>query len=161
MDAALPRIIEWFRPDRKRQIGRVFLIACAVLATGALLVGLANTGMLNLGESGRNAVAIFGAVTTLSGPLIAVIGLPMVIGGDDYLALSLEGVVLAQKNAHRTIRWEELQRAYADRDALCLAIDNGDVVTVVEHFSGIELSDLAARINRTQQRALMGLIPTR
>ena len=100
-----PRIIEWFRPDRRREIFKVFGIACGVLATGALLVGLANTGMVELNDAGRQIVAIVGAITTLSGPLIAVIGLPMVIGGDDYLALRVDGIVVMRKKRLRSISW--------------------------------------------------------
>ena len=161
MNEPLPHIIEWFRPDRRREILRVFSIACGVLATGALLVGLANTGIIDLDDFGRQAIAIIGAVTTLSGPLIAVIGLPMVIGGDDYLALSLDGVVVVRKKEQRAITWQELAGASVNDSVLCLELETGETVRVPERFSGIELDELAQRINRTQQRAIMGLISPR
>ena len=159
MSDSLPPIIEWFRPDRRREILRVFAIACGVLASGALLVGLANTGMIALNDTGRQVVAVIGAITTLCGPLIAVIGLPMVIGGDDFLALSVDGVVVTRKKVQQVITWTELSAADASTDRLRLQLESGRVVEVAERFAGIELPDLAARINRTQQRALMGLLP--
>ena len=136
----------------------MFSIACAVLASGALLVGLANTGMIELDAAGRQFVAIIGAITTLSGPLIAVIGLPMVIGGDDFLALSTQGVVLVRKKERQTISWQDLRDATVLDRVLRLRLESGVVVEVTERFAGIELDDLASRINRTQQRAIMGLI---
>lgn len=159
MSESLPPIIEWFRPDRRREILRVFSIACIVLASGALLVGLANSGMLVLDESGRRIVAIIGACTTLSGPLIAVIGLPMVIGGDDFLALSVDGIVVTRKKVHQLITWSELSEADTQGNVLYLHLEDGSALEVTERFAGIELPELASRINRTQQRALMGLLP--
>ena len=85
----------------------------------------------------------------------------MVIGGDDYLALSLDGVVVVRKKEQRAITWQELAAASVDDRVLCLELETGETVRISERFSGIELDELAQRINRTQQRAIMGLISLR
>lgn len=149
-------IVEWFRPDRTRRIKQVCAVAASVLATGALTVGLARSA--DLSESQRLLIGVIGGVCTAGGPLYCVLALWRVIGPDIYLALRSDGVFFHSPAGELLVRWDVLTQARAEAEGrLVLGTDDGDQ-RIDDHFMDVTTQELARRINRTQQKALMGLL---
>lgn len=160
-------IVEWYRPDQRRALVRVAALGGTVLAFAAITIGLVRTGHLDSWPTWRWTLGLLGAVGVLTGPLIGVFGFHALVVSDAYLAIRGDGVYRQVgrrgPDAGRLVRWDALLEARFDAaQGLVLELQDGALVPMPERYQDVSPEELAARINRARQRALLGLLrPTR
>lgn len=152
-------IVEWYRPERKRQIIQVFVLASVLLVAGGTFVGLVHSDRLDSQGAAHWVLSLLGAVCVVAGPLIAVLGFPIAAGSDSYLALRGDGVLLKRKEQLELAAWAEITDVdLNEHGAVVVARGEQDPLVLVDRFMDVTNAELVARIKRAQQRALLGLL---
>lgn len=160
MTAGRPLIIEWYRPDPRRQLTRVCVPAAVAVSLGIMCVAAA----LNMGTLEPWLRAVLGAIgagCSVGGPIYAVVGLRRALDDDRYLALRSDGLQVNGRDGSTVVPWAALNNATWDAQAhaLRLEIEDADPWLFPQRFAGIRGDALAERICAVQRKALMNLLP--
>jgi hypothetical protein len=177
-------IIEWFRIDETRRIGRYLAVGAAGMATASLALArlvltaplmahvgsrsptrypiMAGDGLLPAAAVPISTVALallgFGALVGCG--LFAILGLKKVLSEESYLALRVDGVLFVRADGTRRFaRWEEIEdvRHEAAGDAVVLAMHEGEPWALAWRFAGAGNAEIARKAAAVRRRALFGM----
>ncbi len=154
-------IVEWYRPDRRREIVRVAAIAGGVMVVAAVTIGLARSGVLSGSPAARIALGVVGAVLVVSGPIFGLVGFHSLVGSNAYLAIRGDGLFRhpGGTSPGLLIPWADVVEARVE-EGVGLRVERADGSTLdaPERYQDVTPDELAARINRARQRAMLGLL---
>jgi hypothetical protein len=158
------RIVDWFRVDPWPRMRRVLIAGPALLTFGGLVVAVQ---FVTRAPPGLRALsAALGLALVASGAGFTLVSMYRILREDTYLAIRTDGVVYrsdegnGEGEGQTRIAWDDLARARWDAAAGAIVLEPvaGDVLLVARRFAGISGPALAERIERSRQRASMGLL---
>lgn len=153
------RVVEWYRHDASRRIFRILLPSSFVLAFGSVLVS--RSLFIRELTDASAALGLVGLLLVALGPLSAIVGLRRVLGAEDFLLLSTEGLLHQQGGRVRRFLWADIERVSFDEPhaAIELLMRNGERYAIEKPFAGIGNRDLAGRLDEVRRKAMFGLLP--
>jgi hypothetical protein len=153
-------MVEFYRVDAMRRMRFVLSRGAALMACGALVVGL--SFLTRAGEGGRIAAAALGAAFVLSGSLSTIIGLHAVLREEAYIALRRDGLEIATADACAAIAWDELAAVRCDRrdggERIVLVHRDGGERELSQAFAGTTRAALAKRLDEVRRKAQWNLL---
>lgn len=166
---ALPRIggynalvheglLEWYRPDQTRRVWRVLLAGAGIMTAGGLVMAI--SFLTHQREAVRTYAAVVGIVLTVCGGLTTVLGMTRILADDRYIAVKLEGLVVALGGDERHLAWGDLERIRFDDESHLLLLEprEGDAIAVDTKFAGKTGPDLAQRLDELRRKASFGVL---
>lgn len=153
------RLLEWYRPDPRRQIYAIWGLGALLVLLGAICASLALTRPW--GSALRVTLALVGASCVIAGPVSAIVRLLRAMRDDDYLALHASGVVLVQAGQVTNIAWDELlaaEQVAGPPETLVLRRREGEPLVVHRRFGELDVATLARRINHLRSKVLLDLL---
>lgn len=151
-------LLEWYRPDQSRRVWRVLLVGAAIMTAGGLVMAI--SFLTHQKESLRNMSATIGIVLTVCGGLWTVLGMTRILADDRYIAVKVEGLVIALGGDEREVAWGDLERIRFDDEqrTLVLVPRTGDAIAVDTKFAGKTGRDLAQRLDELRRKASFGVL---
>jgi hypothetical protein len=160
MPEASQFIVEWYRVEQLRQVGRVWAVGASMLSAGVLVLAVAQANQVDLQATALLPLVLAGVLLTIAGPLYAVIAFQRVLGDERFVALRSDGVLYSDGVAETLVRWEDLEDACCEdaETAVVLRIAGAEPLVLNARFGGIGAVELAARIKAVQRKALMNIL---
>lgn len=152
-------VVAWWRAETRTRIVRIWGVGACLVATGVSLIAAARLASAPIAGIAQAALAVVGAVCTLAGPLYAVLAFKAALSEERWVALRSDGLAWSDGGREDFIAWGDLEAVEATPQGVVLQAA-GTRHLVDAPLDGITHEELAARIDLSRRRALMG-IPVR
>jgi hypothetical protein len=151
-------IIDWFRADNSKRMGRVLVVGATSMLTGGLVIAV--SFLTHQAEHVRELSAGFGIVIVAGSAAFTSFSMRAILKEDSSISLRTDGVAFQVGTTETLVLWADVASARWDdaRQALVLERAGAEPVVVPWRPARISGPDLAARIERDKQRASMGLL---
>lgn len=155
-----PFVVEWFRPDARSPLIKLWVTTGLMVILGIIFVGLFVTALFPLPAGARTLFAVLGLGLAAAGPLLAAVRSIRILSDETYLLLRSDGVVLQEPEQSTRVEWTELADVSFEEGgmAVLLHLDEGEPVAIRGRFLGIDGPGLARRVKEVRRDALMGLL---
>ncbi|MEM9190181.1 MAG: hypothetical protein AAGF12_13435 [Myxococcota bacterium] len=150
-------IVEWYRLDQNAQIVKVLALGALLMAPGSALVGV-GISPYPIPELLRILLTLLGALMTVGGPAICILGLRNVMAVDSYIALRTDGLVCHLSPSPTLTLWENIIDIEADGEVLVLVLRDDTTERIDQRFNGIRPEELVKRMREVRRKALFGLL---
>ena len=156
------RNLEWFRPDPRPRLIRIWSLGVLTLFIG---VGCCAVGFMGLrsgsaaSEAGSTGLLLAGVIVVALSMVMTVRRALFVLADETCLILRVDGVCFERAGRATLVPWEVIDAVRADGPALIIDTDDPALgqIRMASRFLGISASALAERVERTRRRALMNL----
>jgi hypothetical protein len=151
-------IVDWFRADNSRRMGRVLVTGAASMLSGGLVIAV--SFLTRQPEHVRQLSAAFGIVMVASSAAYTSFGMRAILKEDSSISLRTDGVSFQVGSTETLVLWSDVGSAKWDEEHRSLVIERVGAEPLVVPWRPARISgpDLAARIERDKQRASMGLL---
>lgn len=152
-------LLEWYRADATAAVVRVVVLGSALVMCGVVCVGLCLSGAGG-GQVVNVLLGVVGALCTLAGPGVTILGFQRVLSQDVYLAVRREGLAFHDGGTEQRVSWDDLVEARSEGDPprLTLVRRAEAPLHLPVRFDGVDAPELARRLNQVRRRALMNLL---
>lgn len=173
-----PRVLDAYRADVSRALGRVLALGALLVLLGSLLCGSALvalrlegapvlvgrrpsvTGVLPTPDVSATpwALGLGGLLLVIAGTGTAVLGLRHILAEERYVLLRSDGALFVRGKERRVVKWRNVEDVRHEDGALVFHCHDGTALSVDGQWGGVTPSELARRAGQIRRRALMGLI---
>ena len=149
-------VYAWYRASNYARTIAIWGLAGFVLTFGGLFDAVTISTHTRGIWPWQAIAGVIGALFTVSGPALAVVGLVGLLRDETMLLLQADGVVLVLNKKRESMSWRELDHVEVDGDALTLVGDRRRW-TLPASFDHEDTVAIAAQIPTIQRKALMGI----
>jgi hypothetical protein len=156
-------LVRWYRPDQSAAVVRALAAAIALVLVGSFIFA----GVFYAGERATGVLRVLpgvvGVLTTVAGPLCAIVGLRRALFHDVYLALHTDGVVWNDVAERWFVYWDDLARVRYDAGEGVVLLerrghDGAASLRVREKMYGCSREELARVLDEARRKAGFGLL---
>ena len=170
-------MLDAYRADVTRKLGRALGLAALLVLGGSLLSGSALVALrmegvpvslgrrpatLGLVDSSAPsaltwALGAAGLLLVFAGIATAGIGLRRIVAEERYVLLRSDGALFVDGEERRIVKWRNVESVVHEDGQLVFQCHDGSALTIEGEWGGVALPELARRVAQVRRRALFGL----